>query len=292
MNILTWLNNLNVFWSCAGLFLVILLLSLCAKNHQDPRWVFTHYENDTGFENPYYVFLLGMIGAAYSLFGSECSASMNEETKDADISSPIAMITSILTAWIFGFVYLMVLLFSIQDVDVILTTTFNMPVAQLFWDAVGPFATVAFLVLMIVCQFCSGSTSLTVASRQIFTLARGGGVPYHDQLQQLNKHQLPGNAVMATSILACCFVLPYPLSDYLFEIIISAATITVHTAYSVVLGCRLFVGSHDGKKGRFHLGYLSKPITALGFAWTLIAVFVFMLPTCWPIDGKKKKIFQ
>ncbi|ORZ23042.1 amino acid/polyamine transporter I [Absidia repens] len=291
MEVLSWLNKLNVFWSCVGLFLVVMILSLLAKSHQDPRWVFTDYENGTGFDNPYYVFVLGMIGATYTMFGSECSASMSEETENADLTSPIAMVTSITTAWVFGFIYLIVLLFSIQDIESVLTTTYNLPVTQVFMDAVGTPATLAFLCLMILCQFCSGATSVTVTSRQIYSLARGGAIPYYQHLQQLNAYQIPSNAVVAICIITCCMVAPYPLSDLFFEIIISAATITVYLTYSLVLGCKLLIGSGN-KKGRFYLGLLSKPITTIAFFWSIFAVIAFTLPTCWPIDGNKQYIYM
>jgi amino acid transporter len=62
------LNQWSVFWSCMGLVVIIALLSAFA-DHNAASWVFTHYENETGFENKGYVLILGMIGAAYSLFG-------------------------------------------------------------------------------------------------------------------------------------------------------------------------------------------------------------------------------
>ena len=62
------LSQWSVFWSCSGLVLIITALS-CLAPHREASWVFTHYQNQTGFENPGYVLVLGMIGAAYSLFG-------------------------------------------------------------------------------------------------------------------------------------------------------------------------------------------------------------------------------
>lgn len=66
---LTILNQWSVFWSCTGLLVIITALS-CLAPHRNASWVFTHYQNQTGFENPGYVLVLGMIGAAYSLFGN------------------------------------------------------------------------------------------------------------------------------------------------------------------------------------------------------------------------------
>lgn len=139
---------------------------------------------------------------------------------------------------------------------------------------------------MIVCQYSSGSAALTVSSRMIYALARNGGTPYHRQLSQLNDQQIPGNAVFATFLLAICVVLPYPLSDHLFVVIISAATITINATYAVALGCKLFLGM-GSKKAPFRLGLFSKPITAVAFAWSLFTVIAFTLPTNWPVDGKR-----
>lgn len=43
------------------------------------------------------------------------------------------MVSSIAVSWIVGLAFLIVLLFSIQDIDSILNSTLHMPVAQLFF---------------------------------------------------------------------------------------------------------------------------------------------------------------
>ncbi|KAI7863185.1 amino acid/polyamine transporter I [Spinellus fusiger] len=280
MNALTFMNKLNVFWSCAGLFVIVVMLSVWAP-HQSATWVFTHYENETGFDHPAYVFLLAMIGAAYSLFGCDSAACVNEETVDADIASPLAMTMSIAVSWFVGLIFLIVLLFSIQDINTILHSSFDMPVAQLLWDAVGFWGTLGFLLLIVVCQFCTGATTITVASRQIYALARDGAIPMSSYLCALDYQKLPSNAILCTVILASIVVLPFPLSENLFETIISATTITIHLAYAIVFACRLIAPRPI--KGRFSLGTWSLPVTCISLIWTVFAVFAFMMPTSWPM---------
>ena len=53
----------------------------------------------------------------------------------------------------------------------------------------------------------------------------------------------------------------------------------------MVLGCRLAVKPYLTRKGRFSLGRLSTPVTWIAFIWAVVAVFVFTLPTEWPIKG-------
>lgn len=43
------------------------------------------------------------------------------------------MVTSIAVSWAVGLAFLIVLLFSIQDIDTIIHSTLDMPVAQLFY---------------------------------------------------------------------------------------------------------------------------------------------------------------
>lgn len=74
LHCLSILNQWNVFWSIAGLTIIIAALSIFAP-HQNSMWVFTHYENGTGFDNTFYVFVLAMIGPAYSLFGKDAEKS-------------------------------------------------------------------------------------------------------------------------------------------------------------------------------------------------------------------------
>lgn len=172
LHCLSILNQWNVFWSIAGLTIIIAVLSIFAP-HQNSMWVFTHYENGTGFDNTFYVFILAMIGPAYSLFGKDAERStkifflilllylifkaasvphrsmkrhkmpifllpcMKKKTLAHLIWIMLtipyrAIVGSIATAWAVGLVFLIVLLFSIQNMDSILNTSFDMPVAQLF----------------------------------------------------------------------------------------------------------------------------------------------------------------
>lgn len=48
------------------------------------------------------------------------------------------MVSSIAVSWAVGFAFLIVLLFSIQDIDAILDSTLHMPVAQLFYVSRSP----------------------------------------------------------------------------------------------------------------------------------------------------------
>ncbi|KAL1929758.1 hypothetical protein VTP01DRAFT_1896 [Rhizomucor pusillus] len=278
------LNVSNVAWAFGGLIYVILVLSIGTEHRQSLEWILTDYENRTGFSSPIYVVLLGMVGAAYSQFGFEAGVTVSEETKEADVSAPLAMIMSLVASWFVGLVFLIVLLFSIQDIDAILDSKLDFPVSQLIWDAVGVYGTFGFLVLVTMSQFCTGAATLTTVSRMVYALARDRAVPKNEWLRKINAYQLPGNAVCCVVVITCiCVIGPFPLSEDVFEIIVSATTITIHFAFALVLGCRLAARGYSDK-GRFSLGCMSVPVTAIAFCWAIVAVCVFTLPTSYPIQ--------
>lgn len=76
---------------------------------------------------------------------------------------------------------------------------------------------------------------MTGTSRMLYALARDQAVPASNVLKQVNGNHLPGHAVWAVAALTSCLVIaPFPLSESIFEIIISATTITIHFAYGAV----------------------------------------------------------
>lgn len=66
----------------------------------------------------------------------------------------------------------------------------------------------------------------------VYALARDHAVPMNETLKNINAYQLPGNAVSCVVLTTCILVIaPFPLSEDVFEIIVSATTITIHFAF-------------------------------------------------------------
>lgn len=63
------LNQLNVWWTSAGLIVVTTTLLLVSKQLNTPEFVFFQYENYTGWSSESYVLMLGLLQGAYTLFG-------------------------------------------------------------------------------------------------------------------------------------------------------------------------------------------------------------------------------
>ena len=78
MDQLGWVNNLAAVSQISSiLFIVIALLSIPRKTNSS-SYVFTHYQNETGFENDFYVVCIGILFSLFSFTGFEASAHMAE----------------------------------------------------------------------------------------------------------------------------------------------------------------------------------------------------------------------
>jgi amino acid transporter len=100
-----------------GGFIVIIGLPLIASPTQSASYVFTHFETSpesTGIYSKPYTVILSVLLSQYCLYGYDSAAHLTEETKGADKTGPLAILSSIGITSAFGWAYLLALTFSIQ----------------------------------------------------------------------------------------------------------------------------------------------------------------------------------
>lgn len=81
---------------------------------------------------------------------------MTEETHNAAMSGSLGIIMAIGVSAIFGWFLILGLLFSIQDLDTVISTPTGEPVAQILIDAVGTNGAIALMVVIIGAMFFCG----------------------------------------------------------------------------------------------------------------------------------------
>ena len=100
-----------------GGFVVIIGLPLVARTTQSASYVFTHFETSpeaTGIHSKPYAVILSVLLSQYCLYGYDTAAHLTEETKGADKTGPMAILSSIGVISTFGWAYILALTFSIQ----------------------------------------------------------------------------------------------------------------------------------------------------------------------------------
>lgn len=83
------------------------------------------------------------------MIGFDASAHLSEETKKASWSAPIGVVSSVGFSALFGFFVLMAMLFSIQNFEGTLNSTYQQPVLQILVDVFGEDGALALFTLII-----------------------------------------------------------------------------------------------------------------------------------------------
>lgn len=139
--ILPWLNGFVGVWF-TGLFVVLslaLLISVGTKadlSFQPGRFVFGAWMNQTGWSDGV-VWFTGLVQAAYGLTAFDAVIHMVEEMPAPRINAPRVTYLAVLSGAVTGFVFMVVCLFCMQDVDRIVDSPSGLPFIELMLETVG-----------------------------------------------------------------------------------------------------------------------------------------------------------
>lgn len=280
-------NQTSLYWHIFGTLLIIIVALALTPNKPSAKWVFTYFENDTGFSSNSYAFLIGLLQSQYTLSGFDSAAHMSEETRDAARSAPKGILYAIGAAAITGLVFMLSVNFCVQDFQrQIVETTMSPQMTQVFLDGVGFKWTVVFTVIIMGAMFFSGSALTLGSSRMVYAFARDGAMPFSNWLSRINRStQTPIYAVWANIIFAAVVGLLYIVNTTAFNAIVSINTIASSLAYFIPIVLRLTVARKKFVRGPFHLGPFSDLINFTSCFWILFTSVLFLCPTEYPVTG-------
>lgn len=290
VNILKYLNNTSIVLHSLGVSSIAIAVLAKAPTHQSARFVFAKFYDGTGDPgwsvraSPAYVAVCGCLLSQYTITGYDASAHLSEETKKAEWSAPIGVLTSIIVSGIFGFFYLLSLLFSIQDFDNTVNSSVGQPVLQIFIDVFGEDGAIVLMTLIILCVWHCGLFSLTSNSRMMFGFSRDGGLPGMFHKVDV-KFKCPIRTVWLAAFLAFLLAIPSLGSAVAFSAATSIATIGLYISY----GLPILIGllwPNNFKKGPFNLGMASRPVALISCLWIGFIAIVFCLPTANPVTSQ------
>ncbi|KAM5546130.1 hypothetical protein V8D89_000256 [Ganoderma adspersum] len=280
------MSSFNLWWTLGGTFVLVITLLVKAPVKNSAAFVFTDYENFTGWSNRGFVVLLGFLQAVYTLEGCETAAQVAEEAKRAEILAPLAVVGSIIGSWFIGLAYMLALLFSVQSIASVQGTAFAIPIAQLYYDAVGKRLTLMCLTVVALAQFMAAVTAFTASSRLFYALARDNAFPLKSKYMALNRYQAPYFGVWTSVLVGCIISCAYIGSAIAFNAILSSAAIAVMLSYLQPIIIRVFWPTTSlPERGPFSLGQWSWSVNFASFLFTVFICILFILPTAHPTNA-------
>ena len=274
------LNDISVWWHLIGVGIIFVVLFFVPAHHQSASFVFTHFVNNTGFGNSYYVFLIGLLLAQYTFTGYDASAHMTEETNNAAIAGPRGIVWSIIVSLIAGWILLIGVTSAIQNYSAEATAV--TPAAQIFIDAVGHNLGLFLLFIVVGAQFYCGMSSVTANSRMIYAFSRDGAVPGSQFWHKINpRTRTPTNSIWFAAVGAFILGLPYLWSPVAYAAVTSIAVIGLYIAYGIPILLRLLAGEKF-QRGPWHLRQFSYIVGWIAVVWIVFIAILFVLPQVSP----------
>ncbi|MEW5305595.1 MAG: hypothetical protein WDW36_008127 [Sanguina aurantia] len=305
-SVVSYLTEFGGIWHIIGAVLVIVVIPALTTEHQSAKYVFTKWQpeivqDNLGIENVGYIFLLGLLFPAYSFTGYDGPSNISEESIDAGMAAPVAMLVGLSFMMVVGFAMNVSLLFSISDVyyvlgyavddygNAITSEAGGAAVPQIFWDAFQARGGhgergVGFLIIMLGGTFFCAVSTTTCVARIMYAYSRDRAIPGYQLWRQCSAFtQSPVYAVWG----ACCaaFLLGLIMlgSSQAFQGILSLATIALNLACVMPTFVRITVGRKRFVPGPFCLGWWAYPVGAIACIYTAVLTVMFSLPLQYPV---------
>ncbi|EES04202.1 hypothetical protein BDA96_03G454600 [Sorghum bicolor] len=290
---LAWFGHLGAFWNTAGTFALVIIIPAVATERASPEFIFTHLNTDNGMgiHSKAYILALGLLMSQYSLIGYDASAHMTEETKNADWSGPMGIVTSVALSSVLGWIYLVALASLMTDIPYLLdpgNDAGGYAVAQALYDAFhrrfgSGVGGIVCLGIVAVTTFLCGSACVTSNSRMGYAFSRDGAVPFSHVWYKVNKQEVPLNVVWLSVSVAFAMALTSLGSQVAFQAMLSVATVGPYIAYGLPIVFRVTTARRSFVPGPFHLGRYGLAVGWVAVAWVATVTVLFSLPVAYPV---------
>jgi len=142
-------NSLAAILQIIAVAVVFYILLSNSHSINSFDYVFTYYYNDSGWSSPVYVAAIGLLTSLFSFSAYDASGHLAEETSNARVNAPLAMIYTVITTGFVGLVYLLGLLFvftmsealhgttTVASINIFMSITGKLYGSVLSWLIVG-----------------------------------------------------------------------------------------------------------------------------------------------------------
>ncbi|KAJ8096330.1 hypothetical protein PM082_011488 [Marasmius tenuissimus] len=274
--------RLNVFYTIINVgttvAAIIALLVVSGDRKVSTRDAFLKYENNSGWENSGWAFLLSFTSPMWTLTGYDSAAHISEEVAGAARVAPIAILVGVGATASLGWILLIATSFVIPSVSDLLASDLPLPMGQVFLDVLGKRGMLAIWSLIIVVQYVTGAAQGIDASRTVFAFSRDHALPGSRWWRSINRTTLtPVNAAWLVMVLSgVCGVVGF--SEAALTSLAGASVIGLYTSYTVPIFLVVAGGRKKLVPGPFNLGKWSRFIGAIAVLWVTFIIVLLVFP--------------
>jgi choline transport protein len=189
-----------------------------------------------------------------------------------------------------GLLMLIMFCFCLTDLESALGSSTGYPFIYVFYNATQSHAgTILMSMTLIILLACSSTSVLATASRQVFSFARDGGLPFSHVFATVNTkvgHELPLNAVIVSLGITVILALINLGSTAAFNSVVSIQISSLFTSYFISISCILIkrIKGEPLPPSRWSMGRLAIPMNILALMYILFVFVMTLFPTALPVS--------
>jgi amino acid permease (GABA permease) len=287
-----WLDRITRWYAIFHLAVLVsasIVLLVCQKEKHSAKYVFLEIQPHSGWSPVGFSFLFGFLSVAWAMTDYDATAHIAEEIQNAAVRAPQAIASALFLTYSLGFLFNIVLAYTMGDITNLLSSPTAQPFSQIFYNVLGATGGILFtLFAFIILNFC-GIAALQASARTIFAFSRDELIPFSKVWIRINRYtQTPLIAVWLNVILAVCINLIGLGSYTAISAIFNVCAIALDWSYCIPIVCKLICGTKTGGyiPGPWNLGKFSKPINCWAVIWTLFVSIIFLMPTTRPVTAE------
>ncbi|KAJ8112811.1 hypothetical protein OPT61_g4908 [Boeremia exigua] len=277
---------------CHVLFFFVSIITLVVlAERSSATYVFHTLTNDiSGWTNPTVAWGIGLLTVTYPLTGFDGVLHISDEVKKARLQLSRSMISSVVVNALMQFVYMVTVLFTIGDVN--LVSSHPLPIIQVYYQATGSkSATNVFISMLGIIFTIAFFNVFASVSRLLWAFSRDNGLPFSNTFAQIHPTlKQPLNSLILLGACVCLLALINIGSSTAFNAFISLPALGLYISYFfpiLFLLWRRLSRSHAVPIpwGPFKLGAVG-PIVNLGALCYIAFVLIWMpFPAFLPVDA-------
>ena len=201
--ILPAVSTAALYTSLISFFIALIVVPAKAPTHQEAKFVFANFVNNTGWSSNGIAFIVGLVNTNWSFACLDCATHLAEEIHRPEKMVPVAIMGTVAIGFVTSWFYSISMFFSMQDLNGLFGTLTGVPILELYYQALGNKAGAIVLETMIIATGIGCMIAChTWQSRLCWSFARDRGVPFASYLSHVHPTlNLPLNAHIVSCVI-------------------------------------------------------------------------------------------
>ncbi|KAF2259562.1 amino acid transporter [Lojkania enalia] len=287
------LTNLGLFLILVGVFITIMVCAIMpsqtGKGHATTDFVWTEWQNQTGWTSDGFVFCAGMLNGAYAVGTPDCVSHLAEELPKPRVNIPKAILAQYIVGFITALLYVITIFYSVNDLDSLFDNPWPFPLAELYRQATNSRGgSLGLLIVIFLPTFCTNIGCYITSGRMFWTLGRDKATPLPGWIGHINKRfENPFNATLACGFINTALGCIYVGSTTAFSAFVGSFIVLTTLSYLAFILPNILTRRRHVVPGPFSMPdpiFYAVASTASAYMCAFIVIYCF--PYAVPFDAQ------